>query len=390
MKEAYLHFIWKFKRIPFHQLKTTDNKTIQILSPGFHNATESGPDFFNARIFFDNLEWAGQIEMHVKSSDWYLHKHHLDEAYQNVILHVVYEHDQEVICNGNTLPTIELKSIIDQTHFDKWKEIDLNPHPIACHQSLMRVDEIYLKTMLTRTFYERFHRKVEKCNFYQHVNNEDSLLYHLFAKSFGSKVNEVPFELLSNQLTLAQLRAHSFTEQQQLIYHKSGLFSTTRNYKSTSLPASIWKKKGLRPHAFPEKRIAQFAHLVTHLDFRELTNMISPQQAKQLIDEWTLKVNQEIKFPVGSDFINQLNINALFVFFWHRAIQHNNDLLMEGVVKAMEAMPAEKNHITKQWNQLGIRINNAFESQALLELYNNYCTPKKCLKCQLGTKILSY
>src|SRR5690554_523555 len=139
MQEEYLHYLWRMKRLDFRQLTLVNgNKSaIQVKETGWYN-TDAGPDFFNGSVLIDGLQWSGNIEMHIRSSDWYLHNHHLDKAYDNVVLHVVYEHDKEVFVNGVALPTIALKNQLDQEHLDNYQRIISNNHKIACHNQILK------------------------------------------------------------------------------------------------------------------------------------------------------------------------------------------------------------------------------------------------------------
>lgn len=394
MTETYLHFIWKLKRLPFHQLKTTDGKEICILSNGIHNTSESGPDFFNARIMYDNMEWAGQIEMHVKSSDWCRHKHHTDEAYNNVIFHVVYEHDKEIKVNGTILPTLELKSLIDEKHYNQWKKFADAMKEIPCEDSIQDVDSVFLKAMIHRAVADRFNRKINRLFYvYDNMDNQ-SVLYHLLAQAFGTKINSVPFELLANQLPLTVLKRFHQLTQKKLFLKTSGLFENEKQ-KSFIFPIeiqviqpSLWKRKGLRPPAFPEKRVAQFAEFVSTCDFELLANYLSPREAYNYIETLTRQINKNAQYTISDQLVNQLFINAFLPYYWFKSIRDENGQLQEFVLSFLEEIKSEDNYILKKWRKIGVYSKNAYESQALIELYNEYCSLKKCLSCQVGTKIL--
>lgn len=392
MTEAYIHFIWKLKRLPFHQLKTTEGKEIQILNNGIHNISESGPDFFNARMIYDNMEWAGQIEIHVKSSDWYLHQHHKDEAYNNVMLHVVYEHDKEVFTNAVKLPTIELKNYIDEAHFQRWQTFSNAMKEIPCEDSIKEIDAVFLKAMIHRAVNDRMNRKINQLMYLYDSMDNQSVLYNLIARAFGTKVNALPFELLTNQLPLSILKRLNRTTQQKVLLQTSGLFENiflhSLNIPVSTQPISsvIWKRKGLRPTSFPEKRVMQFAAFVTACDFELLAENLSPKEALTYISELMCKGDGSMM--ASEQLINQLLINALLPYFWFKSLRDENDSLQEYVLSFMEEIPPEDNFILKKWKKIGVNAQNAYESQALIELYNEYCTHKKCLQCQIGVKIL--
>lgn len=394
MTEAYIHFIWKLKRLPFHRLKTTQGKDVHILNNGIHNISESGPDFFNARMVLEKIEWAGQIEMHVKSSDWYRHGHHHDAAYNNVVLHVVYEHDCEVEVNGTPLPTIELKQLIDEEHYSQWEKFANAIKDIPCENSVNELDVIFLKTMMHRAVAERFNRKINQLLYlYDNMDNQ-SVLYHLIARAFGTKINAVPFELLTNQLPLAILKHLNRSMQKRLLLQTSGLYSDVKSdalqlVETQVIQRELWKRKGLRPPSFPEKRVVQFAEFITHCDFELLAEYFSPKEAYNYISTLTAQLNKKQAGLVSEQLMHQILINALLPYFWFKSIREEDEQLQEYVFSFMEELKPEDNFILKKWRKIGVNANNAYESQALIELYNEYCSHKKCLNCQIGVKILN-
>jgi hypothetical protein len=394
MTETYLHFIWKLKRLPFHQLTTTDGKPIHILNNGIHNISESGPDFFNARIAYEKMEWAGQIEIHVKSSDWYKHKHHTDKAYDNVILHVVYENDQIVTINGAVLPTIELKPFIDKEHYQQWGKFASAMKDIPCEDSIQSIDAIFLRAMIHRAVTDRLNRKINQLLYlYDNMDNQ-SVLYHFLARAFGTKINTVPFELLSNQLPLTALKRWHQLTQKRILLKTSGLFENEPPtnflfpFEIQVIQPSLWKRKGLRPPAFPEKRVVQFAEFVSICDFELLAEYYSPKEAYHYIEMVTEQINKNAQHIISEQLLHQLFINAFLPYYWFKAIRDDNNQLQEFVLSVLEEIKSEDNYILKKWQKIGIQSKNAYESQALIELYNEYCSLKKCLNCQVGVKIL--
>lgn len=391
MKEAYLHFIWKLKRLPFHQLNTTDKKEVQILNNGIHNISESGPDFFNARIQLADMEWAGQIEMHVKSSDWYRHKHQHDEAYNNVILHVVYEHDKPVFVNGTLLPTVELKSLIDAQHYAQWEQFAYAMAEIPCENSLHDIDKVFLNTMIHRAVTERLNRKINELLYlYDNLDNQ-AVLYHLLAKAFGTKINSAPFELLVNQLPLSLLKRLNKSIQKRLVLQTSGLFTDAESSEINSLaiqkiPSAMWKRKGLRPSSFPEKRLLQFTEFISICDFDLLAEYLTPKEAYDYIFALMEQLNKNSNF-MSKSLLDQLFINAFIPFFWFKSLREEKDELQQFVLDFLEELKPEDNHILKKWKKIGVIAVSAYESQALIELYNEYCSRKKCMNCQVFANI---
>lgn len=395
MTETYIHFIWKLKRLPFHALQTTKGKSVYILNNGIHNISESGPDFFNARMHYDHMEWAGQVEMHIKSSDWYLHGHHRDKAYNNVMLHVVYEHDREVIVNGTELPTIEVKHLIDTAHYNNWEQFAKAMKAIPCEDALHQVDPVFLKVMLHRAVADRFDRKVNQVLYMYDGLDNQAVLYNFIARAFGTKVNAVPFELLTNQLPLVVLKRLNKTLQRNLLVQTSGLYPSENVpglpdcFGTQKLHPSVWKRKGLRPPSFPEKRIVQFSAFVAACDFELLAEYLLPAEAYNYLVALTGKMNQHPEEVLSENLLNQLLINAILPYFWFKSLRMSDENLQKFVLELMEQLRPEDNFILKKWGKIGVLAANAYESQALIELYNEYCSRKKCLNCQVGVKLLN-
>jgi len=394
MTESYLHFLWKLKRLPFHRLQTTNGKKIIIFREGHHNLSESGPDFFNAHIFYEDLQWVGQIEIHVKSSDWYLHGHHLDCAYSNVILHVVYEHDKEVELNGVFLPTVELKSYIESSHYANWQVLSNSKHFIPCNNFLFSIDPIFLRAMIHRVVIERLNRKAKELFRLYHQMMHSEFLYYLVAKAFGTKTNALPFELLTHRVPLSLLKSHSYRKQRELLLCASGVYrdiqtQTNKSMKILPLSSALWKHKGIRPSAFPKKRVLQFSELITQCDIDLLASYDSPQQAQPTIRKVVDRVNRQQEVFISNKLIDLLFINALVPYYWIKSFHTQDEAVRENILNFLETIKPEENNILKKWKSIGVRAKSAYESQGLIELYTQYCTHKKCLTCQVGAKILN-
>lgn len=393
MTESYLHFIWKTKRLPFHQFKTVDGKNIEVTCNGIHNISESGPDFFNARMIYDKMEWVGQIEIHIKSSDWYKHNHHYDRGYDNVILHVVYEHDKDVLINGKAIPTLELKNYIDKKHFADWEHFAKSIKDISCEDSIHTIDLVFLKSMMHRAVVDRFDRKIDQLLYREGHLNDESILYLLLARAFGAKVNALPFELLTNELPLAFLKRLNQSMQRKLLISASGLPCFEQQeldiqVTQSKLPSSVWKRKGLHPSSSPEKRIQQFAFFISLCDFELLANYCSPTEAYEYISLIEKQLSST-ELKLSKQLITQLFINAFLPYYWLISKRSENDNMQEFILSFLEQLPAEDNFILRKWNKIDVHAHNAYESQALIEIYNEYCTHKKCLSCQVGVKILN-
>lgn len=402
MNENYLQFLWKVKRLPFHQIKTTSNQIVEILHVGTHNLNESGPDFLNGKIRINGIEWCGNIEVHIKSSDWYKHNHQLDPAYSNVILHVVYEHDTEIMMSGEQLPTIELKNHIDQEHFERWNNFASWSNEINCRKSLPEIEAIYLESMMQRAITDRLKRKVFFIQQDHGHLEEGEMLYYLVARAFGAKVNQLPFEELAARLPLKILQMFKPKDKQRLIEYTSGLVSSTadlqqskvwvqanRHYKIGNVSSQSWKRKGMHAASRPEKRIAQFILFVQKFDFNVQFLYQSTDEIIQTFHKLIGISDQrnELKFSKG--LIDTLIINCIVPFLWWMSEKDENDSFQEKALELLNVLPAENNSITRKWMQLGIKLKSAYESQALIEIYNEHCSKNKCLSCEIGVKVLN-
>src|SRR5690606_12863726 len=201
MNEDFLHYLWKFKKFLFQNLKTTHNEFVEIIHVGEHNFN-SGPDFFNARIKIDNQLWAGNVEIHLKSSDWYLHNHENDENYNNVILHVVWEHDVEIFRYKNIpIPTLELKNIVSDTILVKYSNLfNQNKKFINCENDIALFDSFLLKNWIDRLYIERLEDKAKNISLELKKSNNDweAVLFKMLLKNFGLKVNGDSFYSIGN------------------------------------------------------------------------------------------------------------------------------------------------------------------------------------------------
>lgn len=396
--EAYLHSIWKSKRIPFHLINHIDEMSFEIKDVGIHNTHQSGPDFFSARIVLDGMDWSGNVELHVKSSDWFKHNHQADPAYDNVILHVVYENDCDVTIHGRKVPTIELKNYIDQKHFEYWKSLTGSLAAIKCHKGFNAIDEVYLVRMLERCLTDRLNRKSyllrQDCLF----DEPSEMLYFLIARAFGTKVNQQPFEELSHRLPLSLLKSIDKNKQVRLIQTTSGVFDTINkkdestigekmHYKNQPISNYLWKRKGLRPTGFPEIRIKQFASLVANFDFYLFTNPELVIHLKSELDAAIEKAEQHAA-SFGKGFKDLLIINCVIPFLWWLSEKNEDETIRDLALEILSQTSPEKNTILSYWHQLGVRPKSAYESQAYLELYSEHCTESKCLGCEIGIQIL--
>jgi len=420
--EAILHFIWKFKLFSIIHLQTEGKDDLQILSFGIHNL-DAGPDFHNAKIKIGNTIWAGNVEIHIKSSDWQRHQHQKDKAYDNVILHVVWENDLQIYrTNGTAIPTLTLKNRVDNKIITNYDQLKYNNYWIPCEAQLHRVDDFTKQQCLDRMSLERLEEKAQSIAELHHQlkGSWEDTFYITMAKSFGFKVNSLPFELLAKNLSQLIIAKHKDQALQieALIFGVSGLLnrSFTDDYPNLlkkeyqflkvkygfiELGVELWKFSKTRPDNFPTIRLAQFAALilnVQHLfskmiavddlkDFYLFFEYLSVQHYWETHFLFDKKV--EIKSAnIGKASIDSLLINAVVPLLFFYGKQIGNSFYVDQAVKLLEFIKPEQNLITKGFEARGLKAKQAFDSQALIQLKKCYCNDKKCLNCGIGLKIL--
>ncbi len=421
MGESFLQFLWKHQLHINHNLKTTDGLAVQTLSTGFHN-TDSGPDFFNAKIKIDETIWAGNVEIHTKSSDWFLHNHQNDKAYDNVILHVVKENDKPAInTRKQTIPTLILP--YEKRIEENYSELMKSKGWIACHNEIKNIESISWQLWVHSLMIERLESKTDEIikQLEHNKNDWNETFYQFLARNFGFKTNALPFEMLAKAIPLSILGKHknNLFQLEALLFGTAGLLNEEligddyflalrkefgflfRKYHLKPLESHIWKFLRLRPSNFPTIRIAQFARLIHYSSalFSRLIELEDLKQIKKLFDTnaseyWDThyRFNKESKKQVkhlGDNSFHNIVINTLLPFLFVYGDHHNKQHLKDRALEILEQIPAEKNSVISKWEQLGLSVQSSFDSQALIQLKNCYCNAKNCLNCPIGTKLIS-
>lgn len=423
MNEAFLHYVWKYRLLK-DNLTTTDGVEVAVDSVGEYNS-DAGPDFFNAHIRMGGMQWIGNIEIHKSSSDWYLHKHHLDKKYNNVVLHIVYNHDREVFLeNGNSLPTVQIKDYIRDGVWEKYQEL-LQPSisaNIPCIGHLKDLTPFYISAYLERMATERLERKSKdiKDILVETKNSWEECCYRIFARYFGGKVNALPFELLAKSIPLnlyAKVRTSPF-QIEALMFGQSGMLEADfvdayplalkqeyeylrKAYNLTAIEGYLWKFFRLRPSSFPTLRISQFALLIARSkslfsklleakNFEDVMSLLDVEASEYWDNHYHFdKESKSKRKTTGRAFTISLIINAwvplLFEYGSHYGIEKHKDMAL----RLLEQMDAEHNGIVSLWADGDLVPGNALQSQALIEIYNEYCKKKRCLECNIGYKVIN-
>ncbi len=421
--EAILHFIWKYKFFNPLGLRTFVGETLQIIATGIHNM-DAGPDFHQSKIKIGETIWAGNVEIHLKSSDWLKHHHDVDKAYDNVILHVVWENDIDIERTDQTLiPVLELKNIIAKKIIENYDQLKQNNYWIPCENQLPNVDDFIKQQTLDRMMMERLEDKANIINEIYQLNNgnwEDTF-YITLAKSFGFKVNSLPFEILAKQLPQNILAKHKNNPLQieSLIFGVSGLLDRKftddypnqlktefdflqKKYQLKNLDASLWKFSKTRPDNFPTIRLSQFAALViksSHL-FSQIIAIKNQTDYIKLFEDLSInnywekhfvfdKVVDEKSVNLGKSSIEIILINTIAPLLFFYGKQIGDKKFIDRALEILENIKPESNIFTKGFKERGLSVQNSFDSQAVIHLKKNYCDQKKCLNCGIGLKILS-
>lgn len=420
MKEDFLHYLWKFKKFDTLNLQTTQKEEITIIKTGEYLEL-AGPDFFNAQIKIGNQKWAGNVEIHIKSSDWYLHHHEKDAAYESVILHVVWEHDAEIFRQNNTeIPVLVLKSYVAP-------EIILNYHAlitpkswIFCEKQISKIDEFVFKNWQERLFFERLERKSTPVYDLLKETNHDweAVLFCLLAKNFGLNTNGNSFFQLAKALSFATIRKESFelANLESLLFGSSGLldidkedvyfkdlkftyFYLMHKYQLEKVyvePVQFFKH---RPDNFPTIRLSQLANLY-HKQQNLFSKVMNLKSLKEIYNVFGVSASlywqhhfqfdkespKKAKF-LSKSFIDLLVINTIIpVQFAYAKVM--GESISEDLISLLDEVAPEKNSIIEKFNSFGIKAKNAFETQSLLQLKNEYCNKNNCLNCVVGMELL--
>lgn len=423
MTEAFLHYLWQHQMV-CKGLATTDGQPIVVHRAGELNR-DAGPDFFNALVVIGNVEWAGNIEVHLRSSDWNTHRHSRDKGYNNVILHVVYEHDCEIqLENGNVPPTLELKHYIHPALVANYESL-IQPSTtdgVPCAQRLPGVPSFIVNSCLDRMTVERIEAKsqVVRRLLDESRGNWEQTCYWLMARYFGGKVNALSFELLAkatDQRFLARWKDNP-RRTEALLMGQAGMLEgyfeddyprqLQADYEALRTGASLtpianylWRFFRIRPSAFPTLRISQFANLVASSSnlFSTLLEITDAKEMEKLFDcraadywdnhyRFDQPTGKSTPKRMGRMQADLLIINAwvplLFVYGEMRGQQQYK----EQAVSLLQQLPAEENAIIRQFQAAGIAPDNAAQSQALLQLKNCYCSGRQCLHCSIGHSII--
>lgn len=418
MNEKLLQYLWNYKIFKSYDFKDLNGNPIEILDYGKWN-DDSGPDFLMAKVKISNMILAGNIELHVKSSDWIFHQHSEDPNYQNIILHVVFQNDTDIeeLLHRN-IPTIELKNYIDGDVLSKYINLLQQSHFIPCESAFTpsKIPLHFFEETVLRKLDEKS-SDLEK-DLADHRNNYEAVLFHSLAYSFGLKVNAHLFKQIAESIdfTVIIKICQNKTQLEALFFGISGWLEQPQDPQM-----KIWKREfdfikkkfsisdlvirpkflRLRPPNFPTIRLSQladlyhrhqnlFSKIITIKNTAELIEIFTQVQASEY---WDNHFNFGKISPVdqpkvlSKDFIELIILNTIlplkYTYYKHRQEEITDDILL-----FYKELPAEKNSIVEGWKGLGLKSSTALQTQSMIYHYNTNCATKNCLNCSIGFKIL--
>jgi hypothetical protein len=421
MRESFLHFLWRTRRFEAQNLATTEGQSVEIQHVGEQNS-HAGPDFFNARLRIGDTLWAGNVEMHLRASEWRAHGHSSDPAYDNVVLHVVLEEDQPIYrANGERIPCLELRGRVPPRLLENYERLEREQAWIPCAHFFGEVPGVVRLNWLDRLLVERLEMKTAAIaeSLAATGNHWEEAFYRALARNFGLKVNAEPFEALARSLPLLTLAKHksSLLQVEALLLGQAGFLEgkyadawpqdLAREYRHLAhkyglvpLSAAQWKFLRLRPANFPTVRLAQFAGLVhqsAHLfskiletnSLRALENLFEVEPS----DYWRThfkfdKASANRAKPLGRDFVHLVVINTVVPFLFHYGKVKGLEGLQKRALQFLEELAPEANAVVEGWAALGVVARNAYHTQSLLHLKVRYCDARRCLDCAVGNAIL--
>ncbi|MEP7163713.1 MAG: DUF2851 family protein [Ferruginibacter sp.] len=416
MTERLLQYIWQFQHFNSGLLQTTAEQSLQVIQPGNYN-TNQGPDFLNAKIKIADTIWAGSIELHINTSDWQLHNHSNDKNYSNVILHVVWNDDQDLQLS---FPTLELQNRVSKLLLKKYDELMQGTKFIPCEDQVRLVNEITLISWKERLLVERLQQKAQYIETLLQLNNGhwEETFWWILARNFGAKINCDAFEKIAQSIPMNVLAKHKQQLQQleALLMGQAGLLEKDfeedypimlqkeyrflqKKYRLNKVHVPVYFLR-MRPANFPSIRLAQLAALIQqsqHL-FSSIKGSGNSKEVVQLFsitanDYWHYhyvfdEAGSFKKKALGSQMVQNIMINTVIPVLYAYGYFNNSELYKNKALKWMEEVAAESNSITRGFELLGIENRTAFDSQALIQLKNEYCDLKRCLQCAIGNKIL--
>jgi hypothetical protein len=418
--EAFLHYVWKYNYFNNENALTHKGSKVQIIDQGLHNK-DAGPDFFNAKVKIDDTLWAGNIEIHIHSSDWYNHNHHTDKAYDNVILQVVMVNDREVYrTNGTPIPTLEIS--FNPELLENYQKLLNSEQWIPCQNEFPNISHFTRAFWIDKLGIERLESKYNQINhtLQQNKNDWEATFYQKLARNFGFKTNAIPFEMLAKSIPIEYLSKNkdNHFQLEALFFGQAGFLEDDltdnayftklraeysylkKRFNLTPLENHLWKFSKLRPSNFPTIRIAQFAKLI-HKSSKLFSRILEAQKLNEIYELFDIeldgfwlthytfqKESTKRTKKLGKQALTTIIINTIVPFLFIFGERKDKEEYKNKAIEYLNELPPENNNITKKWKKLGLKQENAYQTQALIHLKNQYCDQKKCLDCAIGNQLI--
>ena len=418
--EQLLHYTWKHKLFPLHELRTTDGRPVEVLHPGMPN-TNAGPDFTEAKIKIDGAVWVGNVEIHRKTSDWFRHHHDNDKAYENIILHVASDIDCPLhYPDGQEIPQLQLE--VPRHVQENYTELSRNDHSPRCRNAVEKLPLLMVHNWMTSLMLERFEERTKQISARREALGKDweNTLFVTIARNFGFGLNGDAFETWASSIPMNAVAKHrdNLFQVEAIFFGQAGLLDADhtdeyfltlqKEYKYlrqkfdlTPMSPSAWKFLRLRPQNFPHIRLAQLATLYyeQRLNLSRLINATSISAVSDLLlthtsPYWNTRYNfggqtsKPRENHLSQSSIELIIINSIAPILFAYGKYKSDPQLCDRAFSLWQQLKAENNRITRTWASAGILCDNAADSQALIHLTRHYCQPHNCLRCQFGYEFI--
>ena len=423
LNESFIHYLWQHQYFDHRDLKTIAGDDVKIFHPGNYNRN-AGPDFLESKIKIGEIEWAGSVEIHIKASDFNNHNHQADQAYNNVVLHVVWQHDKEVKREDGTLiPTIELRSRADDVLVKEYRRLVNSGFQIPCTNSFSRIKSLTIVSMIEQAAVQRLYSKASGIQQLYKSNTGDweETFFQVLAKNFGFKVNAAAFVTLSKLLPLKIIRKNSseLLKVEALLFGVAGFLEQKKgdlyfltlqkefrylahkfDLEDCKMNKAQWKFLRLRPANFPTIRLAQlagilftsvaiFEKIVEESDISKIRKIFSTIPSAYWLTHYSFsKESKKNHGKLGEESIDNIMINSVVPTLVAYAQEKGDEAYFNRAMEFLEHVHPESNSIIQAWKSLGIIASNAFDSQGLIEQMNLNCKKRNCLNCAVGNFLL--
>ena len=400
--EKLLHYVWKHRILPFKTLLSLDHRNIDIIDPGTRNPNQ-GPDFFNAKVKVNDTLWAGNVEIHLNASDWFVHGHHKDAAYNNTILHVVLNADKEVETQDGHKPmTVQVD--MPKELLLRYEELSATDDYPRCHRIIPQIVPMKIHAWMDALLIERMENRANLVTERAKLMNGDweKAAFVTLSRNFGFGLNGDTYEIWARTIPLQAAAKHrdNLFQIQSLFMGMAGLIDPNLQAEGWDadkakteyaflahkfqLPAPMqreqWKYMRTRPSNFPHRRILQLARIYVS-GKAQLHNLLGVSGIKELH-------NCLLENSLSASSRNLIIINTIVPLLYAYGLHTQDQSLKDKATDLLTQLPPENNFITRQWKQCGLSVSSAADSQALIQLKREYCDRMDCLRCRFGYEYL--